>query len=86
MMESQRSFLASPYCIKKTVPLPSSLHTVNSQFALPFQCPSARAKGNTVSHVGSDLRTPVLMYSRLYVALSMVTETIRSMFHFRKGN
>ena len=36
MMESQCSFLASPYTHVR-VTLPSSLHAVNSQFALPLQ-------------------------------------------------
>lgn len=72
MMESQCSILASPY-IKVTVTLPSSLHTVmhtvNSQFAIPLQCPSAKATHQCGSPI-EEAAPPRIDQGTLYDAMA----------------
>jgi len=84
MMGSQHSFLGSPYTHVR-VTLPSSLHAVNSQFTLPLQWPSTKAKDNLSSMW--EL-TCVLLFS--HMANSMLHSQgplpkIGSMFYFHKG-
>jgi len=84
IMESQHSFLGSPYTHIR-VTLPSSLNTVNSQFALPLQWQSTKAKDNLSSMW--EL-TCILLFS--HMANSMLHSQgplpkIRFMFYFHKG-
>ena len=66
MMESQCSFLESPYTHVR-VTLPSFLHGISSQFALPLHWQSTKAKGNqssmeelTCIHLSSHMDSSML--------------------------